>query len=107
MRGVRHRLTQPVNGGRVGHRSRAGLVQILHRALQLQEMVPEAADAGIDPHYEYAEARRLASERYFVSRNPTLIRRAKERAGRTCGYVASTFRLCMEISVTGTAWFIT
>ena len=65
-------------------RPTAVLVQMLHRALQLQEVVPEAADAGIDPHDEYIEARRMASERYFFARNPTLIRRAKERAGGTC-----------------------
>ena len=61
-----------------------GLVQILGRGLNLQETLSQATEAGIDPHYEYAEGRRLASERYFFSRNPTLIRRAKDRAGGTC-----------------------
>ena len=74
-------------------RATAGLIRILHRALQLQEVVPEAADAGIDPHDEYIEARRLTSERYFFARHPTLIKRAKERAGgicEVCGFNFST-----------------
>lgn len=65
-------------------RATPGLLQILRRGLNLQESVPQAVDAGIDPHYEYTEARRLASERYFFSRNPKLIRLAKERAGGVC-----------------------
>ena len=61
-----------------------GLLQILMRGLRLEETSADATDADIDPHYEYAEGRRLASERYFFSRNPRLVRLAKERSKGIC-----------------------
>jgi 5-methylcytosine-specific restriction endonuclease McrA len=53
------------------------------RTLGLEEARAEA-DAGTDLQDEYVEARRLARERYYFARNPTLARAAKEHYGYAC-----------------------
>ena len=61
------------------------LYSVFRQALSISD-----ADAGqVVPvegsgHLEFAEARRLAKERYFFARNPQLARIAKERLGTVC-----------------------
>jgi len=43
---------------------------------------------------EFAESRRLASERYFFARNPKLIEEAKRRHGTTCQACGFNFGNC-------------
>jgi len=45
-------------------------------------------------HKEYTEARRLSQEKYFFSRNPQLVKDAKEQYGykcRVCGFDFNSF----------------
>jgi predicted restriction endonuclease len=58
------------------------LRQVLDQALQIAA-TPHEADE-LDPHATFREARRLAQESYFFSRNPALIREAKRRGGHKC-----------------------
>jgi predicted HNH restriction endonuclease len=61
-----------------------GLYGLVGRALGIQEAQPTHSDPAADPHAEYAEARRLARERYYFPRNPALVRAAKKTYGYVC-----------------------
>jgi len=58
---------------------------VLAKALDLEQV----ADEGSGPQMAYAEEKRLLKERYFFSRNPTLVAEAKAKHGticQTCGF---------------------
>ena len=56
----------------------------LNKGSQSSQGTPKGAKENMDLHYEYTEARRRASERYFFARNPVLTRLAKQHYGYIC-----------------------
>ncbi len=62
-------------------RATGTLEAILEQAMGLEEVESTDDESG---HVAFAEARRLARERYFFARNPNLGRKAKERDGYRC-----------------------
>lgn len=60
------------------------LYDILMRGLGLQEVTEVKDREEVDLHFEYSEARRRASEKYFFARNPKLTKLAKKHHGTVC-----------------------
>lgn len=65
-------------------RCTAGLYSLLRRALAINDSDGREPAGERRGHEEFAEARRLARERFFFARNPSLARTAKERFGTSC-----------------------
>ena len=64
----------------------ARCTEILTRLLEQALGIEAATGASYQPpmHGDYAEARRMACERYFFARNPSLVREAKKKYGYRC-----------------------
>lgn len=60
------------------------LYNLFLEILNIQTSIEEIPPNQPTVHSEYSEAKRLASERYFFARNPSLVKAAKNKHGGVC-----------------------
>jgi hypothetical protein len=69
------------------------LYLILSKVLGIEVAIPDGPLEPLNEHKEYAEAKRMASERYFFARNPKLRKDAILHYGTTCQVCGFNFGL--------------